>query len=275
MLNGLASYVGYSPNRTVEVLRLIDKLDRLGWENVSGELGAVVNLDSAQLAKLKTFLDLRTGSPEETTTAILELMSASPEAVQGARELAEITAFVDALGVPRSAWQIDLSVARGLGYYTGTVFETMLLDLPSIGSVFSGGRYDDLVSRFGEDSFPATGASVGVDRLFAALETLELVPSKKTVTQVVVLNFEDVETYCNQVVGVLRRSGISAELYLGRERTMKGQLAYALNQDVPVIVIAGRRECDAGVVQVKQVTARKQTEVTLADLSEAVKAIIA
>ena len=276
ILNGLTSYVGYSADKTVEVLRMIDKLDKFGWDNISGELADTIKLEPRQLEKLKKFLDLRAGSNEETTTAVLKLMSDSPEAVQGAKELAEITTFVDALGVPRSSWQIDLSIARGLGYYTGPVFETTLLKLPSIGSVFSGGRYDDLVSRFGEDNIPATGASVGVDRLFAALETLELVPKKKTTTKAVVLNFDNsAEVYCNQVVSMLRQSGIATELYLGKERTIKGQLAHVLNQEVPVIIIAGGRERDSRVVQVKDPKNRSQTEVSLADLPVVAKAILA
>ncbi|MFA5745069.1 MAG: histidine--tRNA ligase [Candidatus Paceibacterota bacterium] len=275
ILNGLAAYVGYSPDKTPDVLRLIDKLDKLGWDNISGELGDTIGLAPSQLEKLKSFLDLRTGSNEETTVAVRELMSVSSEAVEGAKELSEITMFVDALGVPREFWQIDLSVARGLGYYTGTVFETVLLKLPSIGSVFSGGRYDDLVSRFGGDNIPATGASVGVDRLFAALETLELVPKKITTTKIIVLNFDDeTEEYCNRVVGLLRKAGIPSELYLGKEKSIKSQLAYALKQEVPVIIIAGSRERDDEVVQVKDTKNRIQKAVPLAQLSEAIKIII-
>lgn len=276
ILNGLATYVGYPAEKTVEVLRLIDKLDKLGWENISGELADTIGLNPDRLGKLKKFLDLRAGSNEETTSSVLELMAVSPEAIEGAKELAEITTFVDALGVPRSAWQIDLSVARGLGYYTGSVFETTLLKLPSIGSVFSGGRYDDLVARFGGDNIPATGASVGVDRLFAALETLGLVPKKRTTTKAVVLNFDNgAEVYCNKVVGLLRRVGISSELYLGKETSIKGQLAYALKQEVPVIIIAGNRERDGEVVQVKNPKNRTQEQVSLERLPEAVKAVIA
>lgn len=275
ILNGLATYVGYSVDKTVEVLRLIDKLDKLGWENISGELADTIKLGSDQLEKLKKFLDLRVGSNEETTTAVLELMAVSPEAVEGAKELGEITTFVDALGVPRSAWQIDLSVARGLGYYTGPVFETTLLKLPSIGSVFSGGRYDDLVARFGNDSIPATGASVGVDRLFSALETLGLVPKKRTTTKAIVLNFDSgAEVYCNKAVGLLRQAGIPAELYLGKETTIKGQLAYALKQEVPAIIIIGSRERDSGVVQVKDPKNRTQRAVPIAELPEAIQAVI-
>lgn len=275
ILNGLATFVGYSPDKTVDVLRLIDKLDKFGWENVSGELADNIKLDQKQLGKLKRFLDLRAGSNEETTSAVLDLMANSPEAIQGAQELREITTSVDALSVPRDAWQIDLSVARGLGYYTGPVFETNLLKLPSIGSVFSGGRYDDLVSRFGGDNIPATGASIGVDRLFAALESLGLVPKKKTKTQAIVLNFDtNVEDYCNKVVGTIRKAGISAELYLGREITIKGQLAYALKQEIPVIVIIGSHEKDAMTAQIKNPLNRTQKEVRFDEIPETIKSIV-
>lgn len=275
ILNGLAAYVGYPANKTVEVLRQIDKLDKTGWENVSGELADTIKLTPDQLEKLKKFLDLRTGSNEETIAAVLELMAASPEAVEGGQELAGITTFVDALGVPRNAWQIDLSVARGLGYYTGPVFETTLLKLPNIGSVFSGGRYDDLVARFGSDSIPATGASVGVDRLFVALKTIGLVPKKRTTTQAIVLNFDaGAEAYCNQVAGLLRQAGIPTELYLGKEITINGQLAYALKQEIPTIIIAGNRERDNGTAQVKDPKNRTQKTVSIAELPEAVQAVV-
>lgn len=275
ILNGLANYVGFPSESTNEALIIIDKLDKLGWENISGELTEKIGLNAEQLDKLKQFLDLRADSNEGTTSAVMELMSNSPVAIEGAKELAEITTYADALGVPRSVWEIDLSVARGLGYYTGPVFETKLLKLQSIGTIFSGGRYDDLVARFGGDNIPATGASVGVDRLFKALQTLKLVPNKLTTTKAVVLNFDSsAEAYCNQAVSLLRRSGIAAELYLGKEQTIKGQLAYALKQEVPVIVIAGGQERDRGVVQVKDPKKRTQNEVLLAGLPDAAKAII-
>ncbi len=276
ILNGLADYVGFSSELSTEVLRIIDKLGKIGWEGVSKELTEVLgDISFGQFARIKNFLDLRTGSNEEILDSVATMMFNSPQAVEGAKELAEITNLVDALGVPRDAWQIDLSVARGLGYYTGTVFETTLLDLPSIGSVFSGGRYDDLVARFCKDSIPAVGASVGVDRLFAALETLNLVPKRKTNTKVVVLNFEAAaEAYCNQIVGVLRRAGISTELYLGKETSIKGQLAYALKQEVPTIIIAGGRERDAKTVQVKNVEKRTQDAIMIEQLPEFVKTII-
>ena len=275
ILNGLAAYVGFPTELSTDVLRVIDKLGKIGWEGVESEISSLLEgaFTAEQSKKLQDFVDLR-GSNEEVVNSVLKMMKNSPQAVEGAWELGDITTLVDALGVPRSAWQIDLAVARGLGYYTGTVFETTLLDLPSIGSVFSGGRYDDLVSRFCKDSIPAVGASVGVDRLFAALETLKLVPKRKTNTKVVVLNFEaDAEAYCSQIVGILRRAGISTELYLGKEKSIKGQLTYALKQEVPVIIIAGGRECDAKTAQVKDVEKRTQVAVPIEQLPEFIKTI--
>lgn len=275
ILNGLSAYVDYPVAKTADVLRIIDKLDRDGWGAVAQELVSGLGFNSVQIEKLKKFLDIRNLSQEEIIASVRELMRSSGDAMEGVWELEEITNFVDAQGIPRSAWCIDLSVARGLGYYTGPVFETTLLKLPSIGSVFSGGRYDDLVSRFGNDSIPATGASVGVDRLFAALETLELIPKKKTTNKVVVLNFDPAaEIYCNKVVSILRKAGIPSELYLGKEQMLKGQLAYALKQEVPIIIIAGSREQESGTVQVKGTQSRTQMEVSLELLAEMVKAAV-
>lgn len=275
ILNGLAAYVGFPAELSTDVLRIIDKLGKIGWDGVEDEILSLLkgSFTVEQSKKLQDFVDLR-GSNEDVINSVLAMMKDSPQAVEGAWELGDTTTLVDALGVPRNAWQIDLAVARGLGYYTGTVFETTLLDLPSIGSVFSGGRYDDLVSRFCKDSIPAVGASVGVDRLFAALETLNLVPKRKTNTKVVVLNFEaDAESYCSQIVGILRRAGISTELYLGKEKSIKGQLTYALKQEVPVIVIAGGRERDTKTAQVKDVEKRTQVAVPIEQLPEFIKAI--
>lgn len=275
ILNGLPEYVGYPADLAVDVLRIIDKLDKLGWDGCSGEMSAFFSPTPSQFEKFKKFLDLRASSNEEIIAAVIELMGVSPEAVQGAKELAEITTSVDALGVPRSAWKIDLSVARGLGYYTGPVFEAILLDLPSIGSVFSGGRYDDLVSRFGNQNLPSTGASVGVDRLFAAMEKLSLLKKEKTVVKATILNFDkDAEDYCQMIVTSLRKRDIASELYLGKEAMLKGQLSYAIRQEIPVVIIAGGKEKEKKTAQVKDMRKRIQTEVPFDQITSVVETIL-
>jgi len=173
ILNGLAEYADFSSDKNSAVLRSIDKLDKQGWDKVSAELcDAKIGLTSEQAEAIKKFVDLRADTPTETLNAAEVLMARSPTAMSGIIELREIVDAVRAMGVPDNRWKIDLSVARGLGYYTGPVFETVLTDILEIGSVFSGGRYDGLVSKFSAQSVPATGASVGVDRLFAALSKL-------------------------------------------------------------------------------------------------------
>lgn len=274
ILNGLPEYVGFEPDRTAEVLRLIDKMDRLGWENVAGELADKLGFTNEQLGLLKAFLDFRGGSQTDTVNGVMKLMSNSPTALEGARELQEVISYVEALGVPSDKWEIDLSVARGLGYYTGPVFETVLTDLPSIGSVFSGGRFDDLVSRFTPISIPATGASVGVDRLFAAMEKLGLTGTRRTVTQALVLDFDpSCKEECHKFATLLRREGFRIEIYMGKKKGLKGQLAYAVREEIPVVVIMGSNEVSSGSVKVRDITHREQFDLSRQEAVEKIRQI--
>lgn len=280
VLNGLPEYLGFSPELTPDVLRLIDKVDTLGWENVAGELsGQKFGFSPDQLNSLKLFLDFRGSSQRETIAGVRGLMNNSSVALTGIDELEEIADNLEALGVPPDKWTIDLSVARGLGYYTGPVFETVLTDLPSIGSVFSGGRFDDLVSRFNPASVPATGASVGVDRLFAAMVKLGLVKSgersRRTVAQVLVLNFDsDCKLVCQSVATLLRRAGISTEIYMGKEINLKGQLAFAVREQIPVVLIIGGNEKANGAVTVKDMVYRRQYVARVQDVVKEVQTIL-
>lgn len=275
ILNGLSGFAGYDSTLNADVLRAIDKLDKIGWEGVSQELSEK-NLTAPQIDKLGQFINIKEGSAKEILAKLLALMANSPEAIQGIRELQEITNCLESLGVPEDCWQVDLSVARGLGYYTGPVFETTLLDLPSIGSVFSGGRYNDLVSRFGVQDVPAVGASVGVDRLFAALDKLSLLKKEKTVVKATVLNFDGTaESYCQEIVTLLRKKGINSELYLGKESMLKSQLAYATRQEIPVVIIAGGTEMKNRTAQIKGMLKRTQEEATFDKIASTVAAILA
>ncbi len=291
VLNGLAEYAGFPAKQNANVLRAIDKLERDGWEG-NGEGGPGVKQDlmrqpvniydesaaaltEVQAEAIRRFIELRSSTPRETLAAVASLMGNSPIGMTGVRELQEITDNLDALGIPPEKWTIDLSVARGLGYYTGPVFETTLLDLPSIGSVFSGGRYDDLVERFGIDPVPATGASIGVDRLFAALEQLKLVKQEPTIAKVLILNFDSASAgACQQVATTLRRGGIPTSIYIGREINIKGQLAYALHQEVPVVLMIGSSEREKGVVRIKDMKARMQVDIPTGQILDNVRQIL-
>ncbi len=268
ILNALPEYAGFPKSKTDKILRIMDKLGKIGWEGVSKELasksGAGLGKDSVKL--LEKFLEVK-GKNGEILKKVAALFKNSRMGEEGVMELEKLAKNVKALGVPEKSWQIDFSVARGLGYYTGPVFEAVLTDYPELGSVFSGGRYDDLVSRFSSMNIPATGASVGVDRLFVALKKFDLPPDLKSPAQVLFLNFDDgSEEICEKLAADLRRSGISAEIYLGQDKNLKGQLNYAVKREYPVVLIIGEDERKKGMVQVKKMKDRIQEAIPREDV---------
>jgi len=172
------------------------------------------------------------------------------------------------MNIPEKFVNIDFSIARGLDYYTGPVFETVLLDAPEFGSVFSGGRYNDLVRRFTGKSLPATGTSIGVDRLFAALSHLGLVDkSRQTVTEVMILRLEkDRDDQYLDIASQLRGKGINTEISMVEDTSFKGQFNYAISRGVKFIVICGALEFEKETVQVKNLETRKQEEIPRTEL---------
>ncbi len=266
ILNGLSDFAGYDAGLNADILRIIDKQDKIGLDGVSKELSEKLNND--QIEKIEEFLDIKSENSDEILDALAKLFIGSAEATAGISELRQIANDLRAQNIPDEYWKINLSVARGLGYYTGPIFETILLDLPNIGSVASGGRYDGLVSRFSAQNIPATGISIGVDRLFVALEKLGFVKKQKSLVKVLVLNFDiDAESYCQKIVSTLRDSGINSEIYLGKEEGIKSQLGYALKQEIPFVVIAGTDEKSKNEVQLKDLNARTQENISFDEVS--------
>ncbi len=284
LLNGLPEYADYDQSLQAEVLRVIDKLPKIGRDAVLRELNKPSAPDSPESTsnaegedlteaewglglattvaeKVGAFLDLE-GTTDELLTRCTDLFRGVAIAEEGLDELRQIVSALRAMQVPEQFWRFDLSIARGLAYYTGPVFETTLDDLPQIGSVFSGGRYDDLVARFMDGSFPATGASIGIDRLFAALKELGKLQFTSTLTQalVTVMDAESMTDYL-AMTGELRRAGVRTSIWLGQEPTFKAQLAYATKMEIPVVIIAGSNERAKGEVTVKDMRRRTQTTV--------------
>jgi histidyl-tRNA synthetase len=276
ILNALSGFAGFPKEKTEKVLRTMDKLDKLGWNGVEKEL---VSKDGAGLGKdpvrsIKKFLELK-GKSDKILSEAVKLFKDSKAAEEGIIELKNLARNVAALGVPEKNWQIDFSVARGLGYYTGPVFEVILTDYPELGSVFSGGRYDGLVSRFSSANIPATGASMGVDRLFVALKKFDLLPNFKSPAQVLILNFDKAsEEVCERLATELRRNDIGTELYLGQERNLKGQLNYAVKQNYPVVLIIGEEERKKKLVQIKNMKERVQEAVPREDVPNYLRNIL-
>lgn len=249
-LNDVFLKAGVPAERFAAVLRIIDKLDKIGGKGVEKQLSELLGERVA----------------EKVLSGLKDISSESFD---------KLSKDLSSLGIPESNWEIDPNIARGLGYYTGIVFETILNEMPEIGSVCSGGRYDGLVERFSKDGVPAVGMSVGIDRLFAALERLGKIKKQKTAADVLVLNLDaSCEERVQKTASDLRKAGIKTEIYFGKENTFKGQLAYAVSREYPVVVIIGPKELAKNMAQVKGMKAREQKEVGFDSVVETVKGII-
>jgi len=271
------------------VLRAIDKLDRLGEDGVRALLGEGRRDESGDFTKgaglpgtaadvVLAFTAARRDSGAETCAVLRQLVAGSKIGLEGVDELEEMAALLEALGYGPDRVVIDPSVVRGLGYYTGPVFEAELtfeiLDEKGrkrqFGSVAGGGRYDDLVKRFTGQSVPATGISIGVDRLLAALAAKgRLVADTSGPVVVTVMDRARMSDY-QRMVGELRRAGIRAEVYLGNPKNFGNQLKYADKRGSPVAIIQGSDEAARGVVQVKDLVlgARIAENATLEEWKE-------
>ncbi|PWB75932.1 histidine--tRNA ligase [candidate division GN15 bacterium] len=267
LLNGVVEWAGIAPERGPEVMRVIDKLEKQGKDAVLLELGPGredksgdkipgLNLGRTEIAKLEEFLTLA-GTQDSDPLAHAQALVGKVEAARvGIEELREIERHLRGMSIEPSEARIDLTIVRGLGYYTGAVFETTLLDLPEFGSVFSGGRYDNLVERFINKPCPGVGSSIGIDRLLAALIELKAVELTTSTSQVIVttMDRERIGDYLN-ILHELRQVGIRAEIYSGDTRNLTKQIKYADKVGIPFAVIAGSDEFEAGRVTVKNLVA--------------------
>ncbi|MEE8577758.1 MAG: ATP phosphoribosyltransferase regulatory subunit, partial [candidate division Zixibacteria bacterium] len=192
---------------------------------------------------------------------------------EGIAELRTITKYLDSMEIDSSKRMIDLTVVRGLGYYTGPVFETTLLDLPEYGSVFSGGRYDNLVQRFRSEPMPAVGSSIGVDRLLAALIALNAIDLESATSSVLVTVMDrDRLTDYLKILAELRQAGIAAEIFAGDTKNLTKQIKYGDKVGINFAVIAGSDEFDKGLVTVKNLTAGADAATDVANREEWLKA---
>lgn len=263
VLNTLLDFCAIPHERAHLVFRVLDKLEKIGIDNVvreltvgrtdaSGDKIKGVGLRQDQVDRVKAFLSLPRGNRRDVLGGLKDLLGSVNSFAVAETELLTICSALDVMEIPEGMVVLDPTIARGLDYYTGPVFEAVLTDAPSYGSVFGGGRYDGLVERFIGKKIPAVGASIGVDRLLAALEELGLTDLAPATAQVVVTVMEKdrISDYL-QITRELRNAGINTELYLGEERGLGKQLQYANRLGIPVGLIIGGNEFDTGEVTVK------------------------
>ncbi len=277
VLNLLMPFAGIPADRAHDVFRVLDKLDKLGHEKVRLELTTGYKDESGspvpglgfaanQVDRIDQFLAVRSDRRAGVLEQMHGLLASVPGAAAELEPFGRLGRQLDALGYGDDVVQFDFSVARGLEYYTGVVFETELLELPEFGSVCSGGRYDDLVMRFLGERVPATGTSVGVDRLLVALTELGRAPVRKATAQVLVTVFDAamMDDYLAMTYE-LRRAGIRTELYLGTEKRIGKQIRYGDHYEIPVLVVCGSDERARGEVQLKDMSVGRQKTTQIKD----------
>jgi histidyl-tRNA synthetase len=216
-----------------------------------------------------------TGTPTAILNQVEAMLAGNEQGLTGVKKLRELFSWAETAGIPTERVALDLSIARGLDYYTGTIYETFLSDLPGIGSVCSGGRYDNLAGLFTNQKLPGVGASLGLDRLLAAMEELGAITTASTPAPVLVLLFDAAHTgdYM-RIARKLRAAGIETEVSCD-PRAIGKQLAYANRKGFRIALIAGENEFAQSTWQVKDLKAGQQTTVPEAELPEAIRRILA
>jgi histidyl-tRNA synthetase len=252
VLAGLLERVGLAEQSTA-VLRALDKLAKVGPEKVAAEMQAAAGASPQQAADVLKLAQLA-GANADVLSALAPLVAGSEKGQEGVARLAELLAAVRAAGVAEERIRLDVSIARGLDYYTGTIYETFLNDLPSIGSVCSGGRYDNLAALYSNQELPGIGASLGLDRLLAAMEELGMLPKVATPAEIFIPYFvaERLHDYL-RLAARLRAAGLRVEVYPEPKR-LGQQLKYADRRGFRIALIAGEDEFAAGQCQIKDLS---------------------
>lgn len=263
ILTGIAEVIG-AADKIVDITVAIDKLDKIGIDNVNAELRED-GLTDEQIEKLQPIISL-SGTNEEKLQTIAEVLKDSETGLKGVEETKFILNTLNSIGTLKNELQLDLTLARGLSYYTGAIFEVKALDTP-MGSISGGGRYDNLTGIFGMPGLSGVGISFGVDRIYDVLNALDLYPKDSLQTsQILFINFGDKETaYCMPIVAKVRAAGIRAELYPDTAK-MKKQMSYANAKQIPFVALAGDNEMAEGKVTLKNMATGEQNMVSAEEL---------
>ncbi|MCT4673651.1 MAG: histidine--tRNA ligase [Prolixibacteraceae bacterium] len=267
VLAGIAETIG-AADRMIDITVAIDKLDKIGLENVNKEL-IEKGISSESVDKLQPILKL-SGSNQEKLSQIEEVISNSEVGMKGVEELREIFDYLTMFDLDVEV-ELDLTLARGLNYYTGAIFEVKAKDAV-MGSITGGGRYDDLTGIFGLKDVSGVGISFGADRIYDVLESLDLFPKDSlTSTKVLFVNFgKTEEKYCLPILASLRKEGVACEIF-GNSAKMKKQMSYANSKNIPFVALVGESEMAEGKVTLKDMESGEQKLVNVEELIAALK----
>ena len=267
ILAGIAEVIG-EPEKIIDITIAIDKLDKIGLDGVVAELKDKGITDES-IEKLLPILQAQ-GNNQEKLAIIAEVLKGNATGEKGVEEVNFILDTISSLSI-NSNVELDLTLARGLNYYTGAIFEVKALDV-EIGSISGGGRYDNLTGVFGVDGMSGVGISFGADRIYDVMNQLNLYPEDSIVnTQVLFVNFGAKEAACSLgILSTLRKNGISAEIYPEAGK-MKKQMGYANSHNIPYVAIIGESEIENGTIAVKDMNSGEQRQMTAAELVELLK----
>ena len=257
LLNGLFIEIGQEDNST-EILRIIDKIDKIGKEAVESEL-LRLNLNKEHVKKIMKFILIQ-GTNQEKLQQLEELKIENEQFNQGLEEIKQVLKYVGIFGVPEGNYQLDLTIARGLDYYTGTVYETFLNDYRELGSVCSGGRYENLADYYTDKKLPGVGISIGLTRLFYKLNELQLIKAeKKSVADVLIISMVDDMEVPIKIASKLRNEGKKVEIYLNNKK-LKAKFKYADKLEIPYVIIIGEDEIANNIVKIKNMETGEEFE---------------
>ena len=267
ILNGLFKELNQEEN-SVEIMRIIDKIEKIGKENVIKCLEDM-NVEKTSIDRIIEFIEIQ-GNTDEKLEKLEKLEVSEELFVQGLEELKQVVKYIRSFGVPDTNFKVDLSIARGLDYYTGTVYETFLNEYREIGSICSGGRYDNLAEYYTDQKLPGVGVSIGLTRLFYKLNELQAIQaSKKSISKVLVVSMIEDQSKALEVGKILRDAGIQTENYL-EDKKIKAKFKYADKLQIPYVIVLGEDERANNVVTLKNMKTGEQETIKM---EEAIKRI--
>lgn len=263
ILSGIVEYAGIDVNRSYEVCIAIDKLEKIGIDGVKQEL-LEREIPEAAINKILPILEI-SGKAETILNDVFSLLNSTGIGMEGMAELKELISYLPTLGVPQQNYVIDLHLARGLTYYTGPIYES-IVEEPNIGSLTGGGRYDELVGMFLGKNIPATGTTIGIERIIDVMTELNMLPDSKTKTQVLVTIFnEDSKMASLEITNKLRSAGINTEIFFDAGG-LKKQFKYANKKGIPLVVVLGPDEIAANQISLRNMSTGAQERIKIEDL---------
>ena len=264
LLNGLFEYCNVK-EKSADILRAIDKIEKIGKDEVIKELKDA-NIPENNIDIIMKFISIE--NDVENTIEDLKNLGIDNETYnQGIREITELVKYVRVFGVPDQNFKIDLKIARGLDYYTGTVYETFLDDYRFLGSVCSGGRYENLAEYYTERKLPGVGISIGLSRLFFQLTYNNIIKAnKKSTAEVLIISMVEDLTEASKVATLLRNNGVNTQIYMEQKSKIKKQFKYADSLQIPYVIVIGEDEIKNGTVSLKDMNTGTQEQVSIENL---------